>query len=318
MNRSDDSIDGARPAPPFWVSAASRLIPRLPAGRYRAMNFVASRRVEPFWTELPPDLGALEYRCNLADALMREVCLTGRYEPQETALVRRLLHAGATFVDVGANWGYFTLVGAHQTGAAGRVVSIEADPRACRTIAANVARNRLTHVTVVECAASDADASLVFGEYQPGADRSGNFGFAQTSTIREGSPRHHVRARRLDDVLDEAGVREVDVLKMDIEGGEARALAGLERRLRGGAVRWILLELHPRHLLDLGSSSDQVVACLRHHGFHASLIDHSPRAHRRAAAGRLDAFDVLSPLAAGADLGPWPHVLFMRDHAASS
>jgi predicted methyltransferase len=49
--------------------------------------------------------------------------------PQETALVRRLLNPGMTFVDVGANRGYFTLLGASLVGPAGRVVSVEADPR---------------------------------------------------------------------------------------------------------------------------------------------------------------------------------------------
>src|SRR3989442_13351056 len=85
------------------------------------MNWIGTRRVDPFWMHLPPDVGELAYACDLRDGLMREVYLTGRYEPQETALLRHLLRPGMTLVDVGANWGYFTLVGAHLVGASGCV-----------------------------------------------------------------------------------------------------------------------------------------------------------------------------------------------------
>jgi tRNA G37 N-methylase Trm5 len=118
------------------------------------MNWIGRRGADPFWARLPAELGSLFFRCDLRDGIMREVCLTGRYEPQETALLQRILRPGMTFVDVGANWGYFTLCGAHLVGRTGRVVSIEVDPRACRTLKANVKRNMLESVTVLEVAAA--------------------------------------------------------------------------------------------------------------------------------------------------------------------
>ena len=54
---------------------------------------------------MPADFGACCFQCDLRDGIMREVCLTGRYEPQETALLQQILQPGMTFVDVGANWG---------------------------------------------------------------------------------------------------------------------------------------------------------------------------------------------------------------------
>ena len=61
---------------------------------------------------LPWDAGGYWFECDPRDAIAREVCFTGRYEPQETALVRTILRPGMSFVDVGANWGYFTLLAA--------------------------------------------------------------------------------------------------------------------------------------------------------------------------------------------------------------
>src|SRR5579862_1229177 len=226
------------------------------------MNIVGRWAREPFWARLPHDLGDVEFRCDLRDALMREACLTGRYEPQETAILQHVLRPGMTFVDVGANWGYFTLAGAFLVGPTGRVISIEADPRACRTVQSNLDRNAHAHVTLHNVAASDAVGILRLQEYEPHAGESGNFGVGQAA----GAPSartFEIPARPMDDVLDEHGIDRVDLLKMDIEGGEARALAGLDRRLSTGRIDRVLLEIHPHELTALGSSVDAVIAQMR-------------------------------------------------------
>ena len=295
---------------PMWVRAASTVIRRLPAGRYRAMNWIGRRRIDPFWMQLPSDLGSLTYACDLRDGLMREVCLTGRYEPQETALLRHLLRPGMTFVDVGANWGYFTLVGAHLVGATGRVLSLDADPRACRALHANLAKNRIASVAVRNIAASDRPGRLRFQEYESQAHDSGNFGVAQTTTVAERGRHLEIDAEPLDDVLDREEIDRVDLLKIDIEGGEAKAMAGLTRRLSSHRIAHISMELHPYHLRDLGTSPAAVIAELRRHGYFPWRIDHSRAAHRAAASPRVDVSRMLAPLDDADHLGRWPHLLW--------
>jgi len=300
---------------PRWVSMASRVIQALPAGRYRAMNWVAGRGGRPFWAPMPADLGGYQFRCDLRDVLMREVCLTGRYEPQETILLQDLLRPGMTFVDVGANWGYFTLAAAHLVGAGGRVVSVEADPRACRTLDVNVAKNGLSWVTSVGAAASDADGIVTLSSYGLSSNGSSNFGVASSDALSHGGERFDVPARPLDTVLEDARVGHVDLLKMDIEGAEFRALQGLRRHLAAGQIDRIILELHPNHLVRQGSSSTMVVTLLLACGFEAWRIEHSPASHRNAAAKQLNARSLLSPLHdvhALDDQSAWPHVLFVR------
>jgi FkbM family methyltransferase len=291
---------------PIWVRAAASIVRRLPAGRYRAAHWLGRRASEPFWMTLPAQFGSLQFRCDLRDALMREVCFTGRYEPQETALLAHLLRPGATLVDVGANWGYFTLLGAHLVGPAGRVISVEADPRAARTVRENVARNALSTVQVFGLAASDGPGRLSFAAYDPAAHDSGNFGVAQTNA----GGGLEIETRALDDVLDDARVDSVRVLKIDIEGGEARAIAGLRRRLAARAIEYIAMELHPHYLQQLGSSPARVIADLRGFGYFPWRIDHSADAHRAAGAGRVDVASLLTPLRDNEPLGDWPHVLW--------
>src|SRR5258707_10706146 len=136
------------------------------------MMFVARLAQTPFWARLPGDLGDVEFRCDLRDALMREACLIGRYEPQETAILQHVLRPGMTFVDVGANWGYFTLAGAFLVGPTGRVVSVEADPRACWTVQSNLDRNAQGNVALHNIAASDAIGTLHLHSYEPRAGES--------------------------------------------------------------------------------------------------------------------------------------------------
>src|SRR3954468_13201672 len=254
-------IEIALPSMPFWVATAARVVRTLPAGRYRAMNWLADRQSGPFWARTPPELGGHTFCCDLRDPLMREVCLTGRYEPQETMLLQQLLRPGMTFVDVGANWGYFTLLGAHLVGPDGRVVCVEADPAACRSLSANIAKNALSHVRIVAAAASDKPGVVMVQAYDDGRDGWSNAGvtLATSGTSRK----LQIETKPLDMILDAAGVGHVDLLKMDIEGAESRALSGLQRHLATGVIDRIVLELHPMQLEVLGSSVTDVMSLLR-------------------------------------------------------
>ncbi len=174
----------------------------------------------------------------------------------------------------------------------------------------NVARNDLDCVSIFEMAASDAPGILRMQEYEPGANESGNFGLTRTTTVVEHGREFEVPARTLDDVIDEAGIDHVDLLKMDIEGAEGRALAGLSGALASRRVHRVLLEVHPRHLQAQGSSAERVIADLRGHGYRPWKIDHAPSVYRRVAAGQMDVNSALTPLTDGDDLGPWPHLLW--------
>ncbi len=92
--------------------------------------------------------------------ITREVCFAGVYEPHISAMLRLLLGPPATFVDVGANWGYFTLLSSKLVGSEGRVISIEPDPRVFPVLEQNVALNNLTNVECFQQAASDGPGTV--------------------------------------------------------------------------------------------------------------------------------------------------------------
>jgi FkbM family methyltransferase len=294
---------------PGWVALAARVGPRLPAGRTRWLNWLARRRAPGmFWDRLPAELGGAWYLCDLRDSLAREVCFLGRYAPQETALVRARLSPGATFVDVGANWGYFTLLAAERVGPAGRVVALEPDPRLYAALRRNLERNGwLDRVAALPVAAADRPGTGTLAGFD---EHGGNFGLSRLSHSASGAgPAFAVAARPLDDLLDERGLDRVDLLKMDIQGGEALALAGLRRSLAAGRVRRLLLELHPAEIAEHGRSVAELVQELRGFGYRGWAVDFSRAATRRATyARRLEAAGLLRPFHDAEPLDAWAHL----------
>jgi FkbM family methyltransferase len=290
---------------PLHLRALAWAVRRLPAGRWRVMER-APRRAGSFDARLPDAAGGYRFACDLRDLIAREVFYTGAYAPQETALLRALLRTGGTFVDVGANWGYFTLLGAHAVGAGGRVAALEPDPRLFATLSANVAANGLAQVAALPVAAAERDGPLTLAGH---AEDGGNWGVSSLVADGDG-PRFRVRGRPVDAVLNELGIERVELLKMDIEGAEDAALRGMTKGLARGRYRRVLLELHPRLHPRGAALLDDVAAAFTRAGYRGWSVDSSPAATRGAAyARRVDAGALLGPLARSAG-DAWPHQLW--------
>jgi FkbM family methyltransferase len=295
-----------RPAP-LWVSLSSSAIRAMPFGRYRLANALARFSSEPFLARLPPDLGGASFVCDLHDSIAREVCFTGRYEPQETHIARALVRPGMAVVDVGANWGYFTLVCAHLVGRAGRVIALEPHPQLSAVLTENANRNVLTQVQVCRLAASRAEGVQGFVGYSAG---DGNSGLSRAVRTAEAA-QFECEAAPLDALLDARGCDVIDLLKLDVEGGEADAIVGMTEGLSRGRYRYVLLECHPEALAAAGSSLDACIEPFVRFGYSGWQVDHSPAAHQRAAAANIPLSDLLSPIDSRAlARDAWPHLLW--------
>jgi FkbM family methyltransferase len=257
----------------------------------------------------PARVGGFWFVCDLRDSISREVCFTGSYEPQETALVDDMLQPGMTFVDVGANWGYFTLLGASRVGLAGRVVALEPDPRMFCLLADNVQRNRASQVTCLPVAASAQAGTVQLTGFR---ESDGNFGLSRVVASNSGADLIEAEAKSLDAILDDLDIESVDLLKMDIEGAEGFALSGLARSLAAHRIKRILLELHPDYLNEHGMTVESAVTPLVDAGYDGMIVDHSAQATRDVAYGRTSRSDLLlRPFSLDQRLDEWPHLLWV-------
>jgi FkbM family methyltransferase len=170
----------------------------------------------------------------------------GSYEPGMEKIVATFLSPGATFVDLGANEGYFTVIGARKCGAAGRVVAIEPQERLQPVIVENLRLNGIDWASVVNVAVTDKPGAVTI--YLASDTNTGASGLHRSAKYRLTT--QQVVARTLAQVLDDERLTLVDLMKVDIEGFEYEALLGSPEIFRQHRVRALALELHPTILAD--------------------------------------------------------------------
>jgi FkbM family methyltransferase len=160
-------------------------------------------------------------------AVGHTVARTGVYEPDVSATLREVLTEGATFVDAGANIGWFSLLAASLVGPAGKVLAIEPNPRNVALLRRSAEANGFANIEAVTVALAD----------EPGAVALETDGSNGRVIKVDGPPDTPVPASfvvatwPLDTVLSRAGVKRVDVMKIDVEGAEPLVLRGATEML---------------------------------------------------------------------------------------
>lgn len=155
-----------------------------------------------------------------ASATERGALFNPDYNVEELDFLRGHTPAGGVFVDVGANVGTYALALARHVGKSGRVIAIEPHPVTHARLAFNSHSSSDTNVLVVNAAAGAVDGELMI---ETDGDNLG------ASHIVSGEPARNafkVPSLRLLRILGDAGVAQVDALKIDVEGYEDRVLTG--------------------------------------------------------------------------------------------
>lgn len=189
----------------------------------------------------------------------------GVYEPALVRLIAALVRPGETAVDVGTHKGYVTLLLARAVGPAGRVLAVDADHRAFAEMAENCRRNGFPQVRPVLCAVGDRPGSCRFA-LTSAAGNSSRFpnqvAAAAVETVVE------VEQQPLDALLAAGGIahESVSFVKMDCEGSEPLALAGMPRVLAARPA--LYMEINRASLAAGGFTAASIEAPLRAAGYH--------------------------------------------------
>lgn len=158
-----------------------------------------------------------------ASATERGALFNPDYNLEELEFLRAHTPSGGVFVDVGANVGTYAMVLARHVGANGRVIAIEPHPVTFARLSFNNAASGFTQVNLVAAAAGPADGELMI---ETDGDNLGASHIVRGTAARDAI---RVPSWRLQRILEEAGVSEVDALKIDVEGFEDRVLTGFFR-----------------------------------------------------------------------------------------
>jgi FkbM family methyltransferase len=200
--------------------------------------------------------GPLRMEIVARDVMSKALFLYGTSEIAETRLFQALLRPGMTLIDVGANIGYYTLLGARAVGPSGSVYAFEPNAGVRSRLVTNVGLNGFRNVTVRDEAVTRSSGKVRF-YVSMWNENSG------ISSILPGEGRgatgEEVSAVSLDDFVASIGGRHVDLLKIDVEGAEPEVFAGGQRVLGAAdapALLFEAFELEPLlgPLRDLGYS----------------------------------------------------------------
>jgi FkbM family methyltransferase len=175
----------------------------------------------------------------------RSLLSRGSYDWTAISWLLRVLDQRSRMVFVGAHLGALLVPLALQSGSR-NIVAFEPNPPTHRLLEMNLALNGLTGVKLHRLAVGDSEGSIRFTQNRL---NSGNSRVSQTGEVV-------VAMTTLDSAL-ESDASRVDLVVMDTEGFEVRALRGASRTL--ARTRYLYVEYAPEQLVEQGSSSQEFI-----------------------------------------------------------
>ncbi len=203
--------------------------------------------------------------CNNFDYTSDWIKLWGEHETGTEQFLLRHLRKGGTFLDVGANIGYFSLLVGHVYAGQRQVIAFEPNPVIHALLEKGVKCSRgCAGIQIVEAAASDAA-----GELELVVD-SENTGHAFLGSKEGGTVR--VAVVKIDDWLRQnPPAQRIAAIKIDVEGCEMNALRGMESTLRDHQPA-LVVEVIDSHLKQFGTGKAELVAFLGSLGYVEEMV----------------------------------------------
>ena len=192
--------------------------------------------------------GGQSLRVWLADPMAEDWYDKDWTEPGEISILRdHQLKPNATVFDLGAHQCVVAMLLCRAVGPEGRVVALEANPHNAEVARRNRELNHMAQLTILQAAVAAKSGTLTFNQGLNGnvVAGSGDWG------------RVEVEAISIDDLTQRYG--EPDVLFIDVEGYECRALEGANRTLQSHPDCFVEVHVGPK-IEEYGGSAEQVLA----------------------------------------------------------
>jgi len=217
---------------------------------------------------LPDGMQRLPFQVHAdsTDPVSHSIATTGTWESFETELIWKSLRPGNCFIDIGANIGYFSVLAATRLGPDGHVIAFEPERSNHALLTTNAALNPHSNYTLHGVAASDADAD---GQLFLNPENLGDHQiYASDDRVAQ-----TISLRRIDSLL--APHTTINLIKIDVQGAEQKALAGLAAGLAHNAGHLLLLlEFWPRGLARAGGDAHQLLQMMLALGLKPYVVEH--------------------------------------------
>lgn len=204
-------------------------------------------------------------QCDLSKHIQRDIFFWGTYHYEERLLDLWMKYARESQIifDVGANVGIYSLYAAC-TNLQASVYAFEPTPEMSNKLIEHVELNNLENINVNEVAVGNADEAGYVHTCKGDDDSNEGMNFVTTEISNLCQP---TSIRSLDSYCHEHRISRIDLMKMDIEGGEYNALLGMQNLLSKKAIGCIFMELTEWAANRYGCSTANIKKLLSSNGY---------------------------------------------------
>jgi FkbM family methyltransferase len=191
-------------------------------------------------------------------------------EPHEVSVMRRFLSPGSVFLDIGANFGLYSMVASEIIGSKGQVYAFEANPHTYKYLRQSAMANRLIWLPQYHwenLAVADQDGELEFA-YDP--EQLGGGHIRNPGDTSDNQTIVQVASVAMDSFLPPDVTP--DFVKVDVEGHELSVLKGMEQTIRRSPGIRLLLEYYT-NTSEVTEYGRDVVAFVRQLGLGLCVVE---------------------------------------------
>lgn len=203
------------------------------------------------------------FHCDLQEYMYRFLFFYGIHELDVDWICNHILQHGDVFVDIGACFGYHTVSSASRVGPAGQVYALEPQPDMFAALQNNLLGNELSNVRADHLALSDQAETLQLYRFA-------DLGIGHTSISSQGrkvSQVISIPALTLDAYVEGRGIKNVTLIKLDVEGAELKILRGATGLLRASTPPMWIIEINDETAGACGYHPRDLLAVLAQHGY---------------------------------------------------
>jgi len=226
----------------------------------------------PYSREAQVEGTPIRMRCDLTKFVQRHIYFFGHFEQADCANWMKAARYANTIFDVGANVGLYSLLAASVNPTA-TIYAFEPTASIQTEFETNLRLNTIQTVQIESFAVGATSASgFLHRSVGPTGDNEGT-NYVTAGKLRDTDT--EVRMVSLDDFCLQRGIEQIDLLKMDIEGGEYDALVGAQGLLGRKAVKCLFIELLERVAVPQGGHTTvEVKQILHNFGYTIYKVEH--------------------------------------------
>ncbi|MCW3160905.1 FkbM family methyltransferase [Chryseobacterium oryctis] len=209
---------------------------------------------------------SIKLNLNLEDWIQQQIYFLGDYEKNEIDFLYSSLKKDDVFIDIGGNIGLFSLNASTIIGDKGKVYSFEAFKPNFIQFQNHISINNFQNIHLEHLAVADKKGFIEI-LYN---DDYNNVGMA-SSYLENYTSKEKVESTSLDEYVSEKQILKIDLIKIDIEGGEYSALKGMSSVLENLRPK-VLIEINNIALKSSNHSEEELISLFTEKGYKRTKI----------------------------------------------